>query len=341
MRENFINFGTSALASSITNTATSLSVTAGSGSSFPTTNFVVCIDTELLFISSRSSDTFTIATRGGDGTTAAAHNSATTVQLSVCAYNMNHIWSNVADTFNPDVPPIQRSISATGVPNGSASSYDNEFESLGSWTLYPTSLPTGATFDVGASVASHLTLKRGTSNDNTLYTAYVPFVPGSSAWTATCKMSDSSNTINLGSQSVEFHFLVTDQGNPTGTADPGNSMRIDVVLNATVTSNVITGNRSVRPSRDVSSVWNAITPSIVVPWPVPLYLRMNNDGAGRFQLFFGDGITYSLLVDTTFSFTAAALAMQWYSASGNTNASHNVLVDWVRVVMGTRLQYWG
>jgi hypothetical protein len=341
-RENYKDFATSALAGNITSGATSLSVTGGSGGSFPTTNFVIVIDTELMFITSRATDTFTIGTRGWDGTTAASHNTGATVQLSVCAYNFWHLWSNVPDTFIQDVPPIQTPLSSVGVPSGAASAYDNEFESAGSWTLYPTSLPTGATFNAGTTIKSHLVLGRGSSSDNTLYTAYIAFVPGSTAWTATCKMTNANNTISLGGQTVEAHFLVTDQSNPTGTGDPGNSMRIDVTQTATVTSGSIAGSRVVRPAKDTATVWSTISPSITVPYNGPLYLRINCDGAGRFQLFYSmDGIAFDLLVDQTFSFTIATLAFQFYSGSGNVNASQIVLIDWVRVVMGTRLQYWG
>lgn len=340
-RENYKDFATSALAGNITSGASSLSVTGGSGASFPTANFIIVVDTELMFITSRATDTFTIGTRGWDGTTAASHNLGATVQLSVCAYNFWHLWANVPDTFVPDVPPVQTPLSGVGVPSGSASAYDNEFESAGGWTLFPSSLPTGATFNAGTSVKSHLVMARGSSNDNTLYTAYIAFAPGATAWTATCKISDSMNTINVGSQTVEAHFLVSDQANPSGSPDPGNAMRIDITRTATVTSGNITGVRKVRPAKDTANVFSAISPNIDVPWDAPVYLRMNNDGAGRYQLFVGDGIAYNLIVDTTFSFTIASLAFQFYSTAGNTNASHIALIDWVRVVMGTRLQYWG
>jgi hypothetical protein len=64
VRENYKDFATSALAGNITSGATSLSVTGGSGGSFPSTNFVIVVDTELMFITSRTTDTFTIGTRG-------------------------------------------------------------------------------------------------------------------------------------------------------------------------------------------------------------------------------------------------------------------------------------
>jgi len=68
------------LSSSISNTETSISVT--DGSTYPTgiNPFVIVIDRgisseEKILISSRSSNTFTVHTRGYDGTTAVAHTS--------------------------------------------------------------------------------------------------------------------------------------------------------------------------------------------------------------------------------------------------------------------------
>jgi hypothetical protein len=343
MEEQFKNFATSTLSASITSSSTSIPLTTGSGSSFPSSgNFVVVIDTELILISSVSGDTLTVASggRGYDGTTAASHNSAATIQLSVCAYNMRHLWSNVADTFNPIVPPIQTPLGSNGVPSGSASSYDNEMEAAGSWVLNPSSsLPSGAVFDIGQTTRSHLTFKRGTGTDNSFYVAYVAFAPGSTAWTATCKMSEGINVPANGTQSTEFHIFASDQSTPT-TSNPGNAMRIDTVTTATNSSNLVSGTRQVRCSQITNNSWGGLM-ACPVPFGVPLYLRMNNDGAGRWQLFFGDGIAYTLLVDATFSVTVASLGVAFYSSGSNSNLAHTALVDFVRVVTGTRLQYYG
>jgi hypothetical protein len=72
------------LSSSISNSATSISVT--DGSSYPTgiNPFVIVIDRglsteEKILISSRSEDTFTVASRGYDGSFAVAHPSGSFV----------------------------------------------------------------------------------------------------------------------------------------------------------------------------------------------------------------------------------------------------------------------
>jgi hypothetical protein len=343
VREQFKNFATSALNGAITSGSTSIVLTGGSGGNFPSVgNFVIVIDTELILIASRSTDTLTVASggRGFDGTSAASHNSATTVQLPLCSYNLDHIWANLADTFNPIVPPVQTPLSASGVPTGSADSHDNEMEAQGSWVLNPTSLPSGANFDIGVTTRSHLTFARGTS-DTTLYAAYVAFAPGSSTpLTLTCKLSDAINIQQNGNNTVETHFFVSDQSTPTASADAGNAMRIDVQINAAFSGASWTGFRNVRSVKDVTGTGTALTPSVPVSLGMPLYLRINYDGAGKWRTFFGDGITYTLLSEVgSFTFAPQSCGIHFYTPV--TSLSHYVLIDFVRVLVGTRLQFWG
>jgi hypothetical protein len=75
---------TTTLSANISNSASSISV--ADGSTFPsgTNPFVIVIDRgstseEKILISSRSSNTFTVDTRGYDGTTAVAHTSGSFV----------------------------------------------------------------------------------------------------------------------------------------------------------------------------------------------------------------------------------------------------------------------
>lgn len=344
VRENFVNFGTSALSGAITNVASTLSVTGGSGSSFPSTNFVICIDTELIYISSRSGDTFTVASsgRGYDSSTAAAHNAGVTVQLSVTAYNVNHIWSALADTFNPMVPPTQTPLSATGVPTGSASAYDNEMEVAGSWTLYPTpgSVPVDALLNIGVTVPSNFILKRG-GTDSQLYGAYVTFGQTSSTvFTVTCKVSSCLNMITQGGQESDFHFYVSDQSNPSGGASVGNMFKVLVADTAASTSSTQNTNaRTVRVVKVTSGTGTQQGNTYIFPYALPLYLRINYDGAGRWQTFFGDGITYSLVSDVG-SFSITPQTIGFHCSVSNSTSSQIVLVDFVRAVLGTRLQYF-
>jgi hypothetical protein len=71
----------STLVSTIGAGDSSLAVVTGSNPAFPTANFVITIDDEKIDITSRTGDTFTIRTRGYEGTTGAVHTSGTTVSL--------------------------------------------------------------------------------------------------------------------------------------------------------------------------------------------------------------------------------------------------------------------
>lgn len=66
------------LASTITATATSITVAAGEGALLPSSDFFILIDREILKCTSRTDDVLTV-TRGQKGTTAAAHNSGVSV----------------------------------------------------------------------------------------------------------------------------------------------------------------------------------------------------------------------------------------------------------------------
>jgi parallel beta-helix repeat protein len=72
------NNAQSALAQAIDATATSFSVV--DGSSFPTDNFLLSADDEIMLVGSRSGNTFSSVTRGHEGTTAAAHVSGAAVE---------------------------------------------------------------------------------------------------------------------------------------------------------------------------------------------------------------------------------------------------------------------
>lgn len=71
----------STLASGIVSGSTSATIVAGSIPDFPTANFTILIDSEEMYVSSRTGTTLTISTRGYEGTTAALHSSGAVVDL--------------------------------------------------------------------------------------------------------------------------------------------------------------------------------------------------------------------------------------------------------------------
>ena len=105
----FTNNAASNLASSITNTATSLTVTTSSGSIFPTPTggdyFLVTLQgisgtpIEIVKCTSRSGDTMTIV-RAQEGTTASAFSGGDKVELRITAGEMNAIETAI-NGINP------------------------------------------------------------------------------------------------------------------------------------------------------------------------------------------------------------------------------------------------
>lgn len=81
---NIKNRAKSTLASGISDSDLSLIVFAGEGAKFPTSNFHITIEDEILLCTSRTDDVFTVV-REREGTTAAVHSVSTKVQLRVTA----------------------------------------------------------------------------------------------------------------------------------------------------------------------------------------------------------------------------------------------------------------
>jgi len=327
-RENFTNFATTALVTPnpLTSGGSSFTVTGGQGALYPTANFIISMDSELMFISSRSTDTFTIQTRGYDGTTAASHNAGAIIQLPVCAYNINHIWQNVADTYVPQVPPVQL--------GNSAGTIDNEFESLGSWTLNP-SFPSGSTvWNAGSTLKSHLLFARQLNGDTGRYTAYTSFSPGG-AFTVTAKLSHSINVDYSNSWTARLTFFVSDQSIPTSGPNSGNNVRIETILTAfawTPSAPDWPVKASfVRYATTISGSGSAGAPNLPYAPGLPMFLRITNDGSGHWTCLYGDGIAYWQLVQSLSSgFTPQSCGFIFEVTGSGGNLAHVAAIDYVR-----------
>lgn len=128
----FTNNATSTLASGITSSATSLTVASGQGTLFPTLSagdYFYCTLTnvsgtiEIVKVTARSTDTFTV-TRGQDNTTAVAWNSGDKVELRLVAASLNDVPKlDEANTFTGanayGTPASITLTNATGLPVGS------------------------------------------------------------------------------------------------------------------------------------------------------------------------------------------------------------------------------
>lgn len=129
----FTNNATTTLASGITSVATSLTVSSGTGTLFPTLSagdYFFCTlansggSIEIVKVTARTTDTFTV-TRGQDGTTGLAWNAGDKVELRLVAASLNDLPKldetntfALAQTFNT---PIAAGSGGTGVANNAAS----------------------------------------------------------------------------------------------------------------------------------------------------------------------------------------------------------------------------
>ncbi len=93
---NVTNNAESTLASGINASATSLTVATGGGALFPSGNFHITIDNEILKCTSRSGDVFTVQ-RGQEGTTPAGHQAGAKVQLRWTAAYVTEIQTAISE----------------------------------------------------------------------------------------------------------------------------------------------------------------------------------------------------------------------------------------------------
>lgn len=331
--ENFADYATTLLNGAITSTTSlTFSVTSGQGALFPTSDFLVSIDSEVFFIDSRSGDTFTVDAlgRGFDGTTAATHSNGVSVQLTACAYNFKHLWKNVSDTYVPVVPPQQVGYSP--------SPYDNEFESQGAWSLYP-GASGGTIFNAGTNLRSHLLLNRA-SGDTSFYTAYIAY-PVTQVVTVTCKLSMGTSLVTTSAiDQAQFSLFVSDQSIPTVSADSGTRFKVQLVLaNAVDSNNFLPGSGcQIRTIADTNGSASFVGPYVPYTAGAPVWFRLAMDTSGNWTSFFSsDGLVYwSLATRPGPSFSQASIGVSFnvYNPSHNFVAQ-TAAVDYVRVSLGT------
>jgi len=79
----------------ITSGSTFLALNTGEGGAFPTADFCIRLDAEIIYVTSRSADTFNTLTRGYAGTTAAAHTAGRKIRLPWMREYYDRIVSNL------------------------------------------------------------------------------------------------------------------------------------------------------------------------------------------------------------------------------------------------------
>ena len=351
-KDNTSNFATSTLNGSILSTDMSFAVQTGQGSLFPTVNsthpsyFKVTIGSEVIICSARSSDTFTVSQRGAEGTTAAGHSNGAAVTHAQTSGMVDHLWQNVADTFNANVPLYARNGTAPGT-------YDDEFETqAGAWTVPSTSGGDLIDFNV---VPSCLRFQRADFSTNA-YSVYKSFPLGTStSFEAICRMSHGARVWESATQTppaVELTFFVSDQAAPTST-NTGNVVRLDHVLsgeqftitdvygrlNGTPNSTFVTRTEVVKAVNVISSVYHALTFSLFNGYQ---YYKISYTGSGVYQLWTGDGLTWKEVAYIATTINVQSIGFSFFT---NTTASavqtqQHAVIYFLRVNVGGAYAYY-
>lgn len=294
----------------------------GAGARFPTAgNFLISIDTEILLVSPPAAgttdpDVLPIVARGQEGTTAMAHASGTVVQQAITAGMLNHLWQNVPDRFNPDVPPA--------FAGGIASVWDDEFEAVsGLWTQYPND--TGCLITPLTSF-SWLTAGRAATVPTTPYWYYQTFAP-SGAWTVTARASHACQP-SLANGAMLW-LTVADSSNPTGSQTSGNRIRVGIGQDPTILSTYPTATSCAILDAQVYSSGSQVA-RLFAPDIGYHYLRLSYNGSTTVTLAASlDGVCYTTLVTQTLALVAQSIAFGLTGAGSFT--FQTAQVDWLRV----------
>lgn len=128
-RELFTNAAETLLATTVNSSITTVVV--ANGSTFPLANFRILVELELMFCTSRSSNTLTVV-RGIEGTTGASHTSGVAVNHLITAGSLTAIKADLFATMGHGRPPT------------SGNTYGDEFddENFSGWTSVVPGSPT-------------------------------------------------------------------------------------------------------------------------------------------------------------------------------------------------------
>ncbi len=356
-RENTTNFATTTLAVAINSGSMSFTVATGTGALFPTVStpptagafaalpyyargFIVCIDSELMLCSARSTDTFTVMTRGYESTTPVSHAIGATVSLAMTSGMLARLWNADADTFNMNVPFFDRLTNPIG-PSG----WDDEFDFLQTkWSMYPApplfgGTDSGVNADINTTYRSCFQVYRN-PNNSTIYYIWEPFSPGSSAFTIYAKIAHSCSTM-IGSRLPTATLFISDQTNPSVGPDAGNMVRLESVIGANSITigarplpdyNVVTLNTWVA-AQSTSGVYGAVSAILNMG---EQFWRLQYLGNGNWTYAVSpDGSTWNVFggLSKTVS-NIATMGFRFYiTGAGNDESYQWMNIDWVRVTM--------
>jgi hypothetical protein len=297
----------------------------------------------LILCSARSGDGFTVAQRGFDGTTQASHADGAPVIHGPVRYMINHLWQNVADTFNPDVPGYAR---VTAIAPGT---YDDEFESQsGSWHITPT--PAGGDLLDFNVVPSCMRFQRADFS-TTNYIISKSFPVGSTTFDAICRMSHGARewgqTPIATPPAVECSFFVSDQATPS-SADVGNVARIDHIISGQqftltdVYGRINGAVNSTWPTRTDIIKSAQVSHSVYSPVNIALhngaqYYRITSNAGTSFQLWAGDGMTWKQVGFIGTPINVASIGWRFLvgAPASSVRTQQHAVVDFLRIKVGS------
>lgn len=191
-RGGFRDFAAGTLQSGVTAAATAIPLQTRQGLNFPSPPFFASLESEGLLVTGVAGDTLTVV-RGLEGSASTSHSPGTILASTPAARDLDHLWWNLPDRYDANVPPAAR--------NATASSYDDEFEGTGlGWTNVPGSgvitcnSPRSYLTIVGSTAASHVSKPLPSPGSSALLvsaplTAAGPLAAGS-AWQAWLAVGD-------------------------------------------------------------------------------------------------------------------------------------------------------
>lgn len=331
MRDLLTNYATTTLLTGIAATDLSFVVVHNGGQVFAAPSLAnpgiltVLIDNELITIGTIVADTFTIVARGAEGTTPAAHASGVTVQCVITAGMLDHLWRNIPDRFNPDVPPAARGLTP--------SAYDDEFETnSGLWTIIPSD--TILITDYGVTTFSYLRLTRSAAT-TTLYTL-TQALPLHGAFTVMVNMQHALPWLaTSGTGSVLF--FVSDQLSPSGVPAAGNrvGLRLGIDLSQSVAITTASGIVTSWPTPVLTAemLISSVGPTTLctVQDVGYIYFQLHYDGVSHWTCAASlDGVTYATLAQPIVPLLPQTCGFQ-LAATGSATLGQTMSLDWFRV----------
>lgn len=222
------------LLSPITNSALAFTVAASGGSTYPdgsTGNFVVTLDygaasgEEKVLCSARSGDSFTVASRGYDGTAAAAHSAGAGVRHTISAVDLDEANAHVNSTTSVHGIADTSLLLTTAAGNAA-------YAPLSGSTNYVSPTLVDAKGDLLVGTADNTLARKAVGSDGQVLTADAASA-GGVKWAAAVSATSTYNPAFLGHVAA---LAVSGTPGGVGTANLAEYVRIRPLANVSITT---------------------------------------------------------------------------------------------------------